>query len=363
MQLEDRYYTSTEVADILGVSLRSVYRYLEDGKLVAAIKTATGRHRFTRQNILNFLYPDGAPEGVLTQNKKQDINRGEGSSMSTGMQQSYASPMNQQQSQSNYGYAQPTQSSPQQQQSLSNQYDAQPQYQPQQPQQQPQPAPQQQQNIQESQDSQQDEQVDWLSKFREAAARYKQEQDMVSTQQSSPQPSNVQQQAPAQQTPQAQPQQQQADTSFAQQYQPQQQVQPQPAQPSQPSGPQLMYYRSMLGGLKDIAQNIDKSARGSNLNYAFTLNAGASLHKPIKPFATLHAYVRSGDLDFYEKILRLTPSNKSNAQLCLIVTDDPSVFSGKEEVHGLYVVSKSQLRSDINQFGDPQLAQEISDIL
>ena len=34
MQLEDRFYTSTEVAEILGVSLRSVYRYLEDGKLI-----------------------------------------------------------------------------------------------------------------------------------------------------------------------------------------------------------------------------------------------------------------------------------------------------------------------------------------
>ena len=56
MDLEDRLYSSTEVADILGVSLRSVYRYLEDGDLKAEVKTATGRHRFTRQDILNFLY-------------------------------------------------------------------------------------------------------------------------------------------------------------------------------------------------------------------------------------------------------------------------------------------------------------------
>ena len=60
MDLEDRLYSSTEVADILGVSLRSVYRYLEDGDLKAEVKTATGRHRFTRQDILNFLYPDSA---------------------------------------------------------------------------------------------------------------------------------------------------------------------------------------------------------------------------------------------------------------------------------------------------------------
>ena len=57
IQLEDKLYTSTEVADILGVSLRSVYRYLEEDKLTAEVKTATGRHRFTRKNILDFLYP------------------------------------------------------------------------------------------------------------------------------------------------------------------------------------------------------------------------------------------------------------------------------------------------------------------
>src|SRR3990170_981343 len=59
IQLEDKLYTSTEVADILGVSLRSVYRYLEEDKLTAEVKTATGRHRFSKKNILDFLYPNG----------------------------------------------------------------------------------------------------------------------------------------------------------------------------------------------------------------------------------------------------------------------------------------------------------------
>ena len=70
MQLEDRYYTSTEVAEILGVSLRSVYRYMEDNKLTAEIKTATGRHRFTRENIINFLYPDGSHADSLRRRKR-----------------------------------------------------------------------------------------------------------------------------------------------------------------------------------------------------------------------------------------------------------------------------------------------------
>ena len=53
IKLEDKLYTSTEVASILGVSLRSVYRYIEEGKLTAEVKTATGRHRFTKQDILD----------------------------------------------------------------------------------------------------------------------------------------------------------------------------------------------------------------------------------------------------------------------------------------------------------------------
>lgn len=124
-----------------------------------------------------------------------------------------------------------------------------------------------------------------------------------------------------------------------------------------------MYYRSMLGGLKDIAQTLDKSARNSNLDYAFTLSAGASLHKPIKPFATLHAYIRPSERDFFEKLLRLSPSNQSNAQLCLILSNDSSIYNSREEIHGLYVVSKEQLKKDINTFGDAQLAQEVGDIL
>ncbi|MFA5776153.1 MAG: helix-turn-helix domain-containing protein, partial [Patescibacteria group bacterium] len=53
----EKLYTSTEVAQILGVSLRSIYRYLDENKIQAAVKTATGRHRFTKENINDFLHP------------------------------------------------------------------------------------------------------------------------------------------------------------------------------------------------------------------------------------------------------------------------------------------------------------------
>jgi hypothetical protein len=73
--------------------------------------------------------------------------------------------------------------------------------------------------------------------------------------------------------------------------------------------------------------------------------------------------VKSSDRDFFEKILRLTPSSKDNAQLCLVVSDDATIYNNKEEVHGLFVVSKPQLKSDIATFGETALAQEMADVL
>ena len=53
---------------------------------------------------------------------------------------------------------------------------------------------------------------------------------------------------------------------------------------------EIYFYRSRLGGLKDIAQNIDKTSRNRTLR--IHTNAGLSLYKPINPFSLLHV-VRS----------------------------------------------------------------------
>src|SRR3990167_6472725 len=54
IELADKLYTSTQVADILGVSLRTLYRYMEDNR-IKSMRTASGRHRFTKDQILDFL--------------------------------------------------------------------------------------------------------------------------------------------------------------------------------------------------------------------------------------------------------------------------------------------------------------------
>jgi hypothetical protein len=176
-----------------------------------------------------------------------------------------------------------------------------------------------------------EEPVDWLAKFREAAKRFEDEKTPSQT--------------VAVETD---------DSIF---------VSEQPKKMPEKPKVQLFYYRSRLGGLKDIAQTIDKSAKNSGLSYAFTLAAGLSLFKPIKPFSILHAYIKSKDLDFFERSLMLIPSEESNAQLCLLTSDDAYIYNASTEMHGLIVVSKEQLMSDVRKYADEALSQEAASIL
>jgi len=284
IKLEDKLYTSTEVASILGVSLRSVYRYIEESKLTAEVKTATGRHRFTKQDILDFLYPDGDVEPVREEKRR---------------------PLTQKSSNSV-----PASSAPRVEMSTSKSI----------------PTPE--------EDS---EDVDWLSKFRAAAEKFKEEDSSTEKETES----TIDFHAPATVKVVDEP-------AFSLENE------------EEPTN--MFYYRSSLGGLKDIAQNLDKSAKEASLDYAFTLNAGLSLHKPIKPFSLLHAYVKSNDLNYFEKLLALTPSDSDNAQLCLITADSDSVFQSRESLHGLSVVAKSQLRQDIENIA-PDLKAEMASVL
>ena len=286
-ELEDRLYTSTEVANILGVSLRSVYRYLEDGKLDAEMKTATGRHRFTKQNILNFLSPQNRGAGVASPLAEPAV--APITAARTAQPESVAEPV----------------------------------------------APV--EEVAEPAETQED--VDWLAKFRQAAERYRAEQT-----------EKVEEAAPV-----AAPTETLRGLTYVEE-----EVVAEPVSveaPAQTS--QNYYYKSGVGGLKDIAQNIDKSAKKASLEYAFTMDAGLSLHKPIRPFSLIHAYVRSEDLAFFEKILGLQPTDIGEAQLCLIVSDDASLFANKKEMHGLSVVDNTRLRADLISAGKEDLANEL----
>jgi len=299
IKLENKLYSSTEVAEILGVSLRSVYRYLEEGKLRAEVKTATGRHRFTRQNIVDFLYPSGIPEeeaveergpasGVYSQVKTTP-------SASVPVSGNVDKPVTEEKK---VEMEEPVISKPEPTMKVEVE-----------------------EKIEEKKEEE-EQQVDWLAKFREAARKFEESSEQLSG----------------------------LDTTT------------QVAEEEKAPRREMFYYRSRLGGLKDIAQNIDKTSRNSGLDYAFTLNAGLSLYKPISPFSLLHVYVRTKDKDFFERILALVPSDESNAQLCIITSDEDDLYANADDMHGLKVVNKKRLIEDITEMKN-DLMKEAESIL
>ena len=237
IKIENKLYSSTEVADILGVSLRSVYRYLEEGKLQAEVKTATGRHRFTRQNIVDFLYPSGMPEEEMVEQR-----------MSVSQKEEVRMPVSE----------------------ARVEVEAAPKVPAPEPIKEPEvsipvaPQPKMEVETQKVEAEKEDDQVDWLAKFREAAKKFEETTEQFSgLGDIAPEPEEIV-----------------------------------PVMPKK----EIYFYRSRLGGLKDVAQNIDKTSKNSGLDYAFTLNAGLSLYKPINPFSLLHVYVRPKDRDFFERM-------------------------------------------------------------
>jgi hypothetical protein len=296
IKLEDKLYTSTEVADILGVSLRSVYRYIEENKLVPEVKTATGRHRFTKQNIVDFLYPSGSKKdteerAIAAEDKEITPPQRVSEKPATSKFTENAPIVEKEEVE---------EEKPLKKQAKEIEPEEEP-------------------EVKEEavDEPKQEAPVDWLAKFREAAKKF--DADSI-TKGDSAQTSSI---------------------SGISEVEKEEIV-------SKPKTSKF-YYRSKLGGLKDIAQNIDKSSKNSGVDYAFTLNAGLSLHSPIKPFSLLHAYIRSKDRDFFERILMLTPAEEENSQLCFVVSDDERLYNTSMQIHGLTVVSKEKLLFDIRE--------------
>lgn len=330
MQLEDRFFTSTEVAEILGVSLRSVYRYLEEGKIDAEIKTATGRHRFTRQNILNFLYPDGqqmedtkslSPREDETMRRPVPTSASYTPQVSPRVVQTQAAPASVEVPVINAG-ATPANSAVH------------------------------------AEVATEEEEVDWLSKFRAAAQKHREQMqaEAVKTSTSAsptstPTPVSVPHVEPvlSKPTPQPQPELSRIESLSSL------------TEEKPHSTESVFYYTSGVGGLKELAQYINKAAKKAGVPYAFTMNAGLSLHKLIRPFSVLHIYTRSEDRSFFEKTLELSPVDKSSAQLAIFL-DRGNVLKSINEVHGLSVVSNEQLKKDLLSAGEDDLARELNDL-
>jgi len=317
---DEKLYTSTEVAEILGVSLRSIYRYLDENKIQAEVRTATGRHRFTRQNINDFLHP-GKQASQVSKVASEDVDGiKDNIKGTTRLERTEGYVRQGKASTSKFTEGEVVTSDDDQLKDVGREEDNK----------------RQMEHTSPETEEVKDEPIDWLARFRQAAEKYKTQATDTSHTTDLKQPSETMSYGNARPV---------QEESIVEEVAPEE--------------PSFNYYRSGVGGLKEIAQSLDKSAKNASLDYAFTMNAGLSLHKPIKPFSLIHSYVRGGDLSYFEKVLQLTPCQKDTAQLCLISSNDEALYNKRRELHGLYVVSDSQIKADLLADGEVELASEL----
>ena len=321
---DEKLYTSTEVAEILGVSWRSIYRYLDENKIQAEVRTATGRHRFTRQNINDFLHPGKqVSQAQVSKSTSLDDNFSREASGDNAGQENSEIILKQSKDikEDAIGSEWETKEAKEVKGEREHRIDKQ-------------DADTGVQHAEPEAEEIKDEPIDWLARFRQAAEKYK---------------TQVPESSDSRETPKT------VTRKTAKIAEEEQEIVEEPVSEE----PIFNYYRSGVGGLKEIAQSLDKSAKNASLDYAFTMSAGLSLHKPIKPFSLIHSYIRGSDLPYFEKVLQLTSSQKDTAQLCLIASDDANLYAKRRELHGLYVVSDSQIKADLLADGEVELASEL----
>ncbi|PJA40262.1 hypothetical protein CO178_02480, partial [candidate division WWE3 bacterium CG_4_9_14_3_um_filter_34_6] len=110
--------------------------------------------------------------------------------------------------------------------------------------------------------------------------------------------------------------------------------------------------------LIELAKKIKDVASTKDIEYAFTLYAGLSLHFLIKPFTLLHIYANPEDMQILKDELRLTAvQNKEDANLGIIVNTD-IVFVPTKEIGGFKVVEDKVLLRDLSQKNDEELVRQ-----
>ena len=378
IELQDKLYTSAQVADVLGVSLRTLYRYMEDGR-IESMKTASGRHRFTKEQILDFL--DGGDEdftGNEVQNREapvsqrndvqsqqmrrapvNDFNRGQDDDFSfyganRSVSNSYGDV-------NNDPYKEDVPSSDNSRvldnENLRNIDNSRSNY------------------------SNFDDVDDFDFNINQTKSNDLQEEDLDNSfSNRNPFSSQVADQSQRRRpvasenlnrsVPRARerrghdfdaPRPGRGFSTGNNQALNREQSQsavsaPKPRPAVDPLN--VRYYKSEYNDLIDLAKRVKDTALSKDLEYAFTLDAGLSLHYPIDPFTVLHFYINPEDLQLWKSSLGLIPvSNKDEANIGVFINTD-IVFVPTKEIVGFKVLEDKLLLKDLMRAGEDALVRE-----
>ena len=317
IELKDKLYTSTQVADILGVSLRTLYRYMEDGK-IQSMRTASGRHRFTKDQILEFLNAGGfGGMGSVSQSvetnpypTRQDIKQ-EIPVSNVEPDDVFTSPAV---NESPFVKRQPE---------LEEFEDF---------------APQSPVNRQEFKQT----------TFDPVESKPVKDEDMTYRSPFAPNVMNNNANASqfvkfndVQRTP-------LIDNSVIEAKK----------EALDLNDANVRYYKSDYSDLIELARKIKDTAMSKDLEYAFTLFAGLSLHFSIKPFTKLHFYANPEDMQIWKSELRLVPvQNREDANMGVLVNTD-IVFVPTKEIGGFKVVEDKVLMRDLSNRNEEDLVKQ-----
>ena len=338
MELADKLYTSTQVADILGVSLRTLYRYMEDSK-IQSMRTASGRHRFTRDQIFEFLNTDqqstftpGVPDEVLQEPHATSVAPRFAPQAPTKPES--VNPFSQSPASSTFSRQETTTASPTPTTGTqtppfttagpnANQANVAPVTSPS-------------YKVPDTQPT-----SPWIKTEPLVGRQNPVDQTAVPFTGSTPQDRIVKPIEPVQKT--EQPVSQILPASV-----PRSETAPEPT-------PGVRYYKSDFADLIELAKRVKETANLKDLEYAFTLYAGLSLHFLIKPFTLLHIYANPEDIQIWKNELRLTSvSDKKEANIAVIVNTD-IVFVPVKEIGGFKVVDDKVLLRDLSDQKEEEL--------
>jgi excisionase family DNA binding protein len=392
VELKEKLYTSTQVADILGVSLRTLYRYMEDGK-IQSMRTASGRHRFTRENILEFLNAGGA--GQIKQDEYNFNQRGQQNYSNQGFQTQNIQPQYNREPQ--WPQNQPPNPRPNVNDYYNNQSN---QYQnpidtrtninnnqnyPQEPLKREDPMATRfgpnninKYNIPDIQSDSQDNKSPTNDlNFNDKPLKenefqkpkfsnfdfYNDDDDYISFSKPKPAVDNdTDQPTTLPNTGQAEKQ-DHYRSPFDQPLEESTQKKVQLDEvkesevPKQNFADQLKYYKSAVNDLIELARRIKDISSSRDLDYAFTMYAGLSLHFLVRPFEQLHIYMNPEDMNTWREVLRLSESSERESDLIVYLNSD-IIFVPNKTIGGFKVVEDRVLLQDLSRNNELDLVRQ-----
>ena len=329
MQLEDRLYSSTEVAKILGVSRRTLYRYLESGTL-GSMHLPSGRHRFTKDQVEAFLVKTyGATDSKDTKKStstssslKKVENNESIEKVKVKVEDEIERPsvfskvndtLDLKEQQPEETNVKPAQVEKETEEEIAEQDD-------------------------QAQLDEEQEEVDEVEAEDEVEDEANEQvdevvEDLKKTLSSLFEDDDNNENSKSQKEDKEDAEAEEKETKSKKD--------------------SFQFYSSSITDLKKLAKTVKVASENSNVQYAFTGQAGASLFGEVSPFGQLHLYIQKNDMLFFEKRFDLKETSEQDSNVALKVVDN---LPEHNIVMGFKVVSLPVLKKDLIQLGDTKTA-------